>query len=145
MVRFCIFAALVILAIAPHAGAQTMGGTCQCTGCHGSYRWSVKNSSTQPPATSKRDYLIVEMLRGAAWRQIRQRVLSFTTAHFPTSVAGGRLLHMTAHPVVRVVGRAFDAVHAPRGNTSLNTRRAAGGVTASIWEIHPVMKLNLVQ
>jgi len=48
-------------------------------------------------------------------------------------------MHVTQHPIVTVIGRAFyDTDHAsrnPRANRRDYDRRVA------VWEIHPVMKL----
>src|SRR5438067_918624 len=37
--------------VARPLAAQTMANTCQCTACHGVYRWAAKTSKTAPPAT----------------------------------------------------------------------------------------------
>jgi hypothetical protein len=187
-----------------------MGTSCQCTGCHGSYRASAKNSQVGPPSyiaadhklkpsdiallegpgvpigrntprvgierewfevtgrvthvkverdgdlhvqladanaspQSRSGYLIVEVPEGSPWCAIRQQIFTWTDASFPLNVGKGKTLELTAHPVVTVVGRAFyDANHATGGNTTLNARRGVGNVTASIWEIHPVMRLRVM-
>ena len=93
-------------------------------------------------------YLVVEVPEGEPWCAMRAQILGWTGAHFPLHVPGkGVKLALTSHPVVRVTGRAFyDAANAPHGNTTRNSRPVVGGhgFTGSIWEVHPVMRLEVV-
>jgi hypothetical protein len=90
-------------------------------------------------ANSTTGYLIVEVPKGSPWCAIRRTIFSWTTTAFPRSPGN---LTLTSHPAVTIVGRAFyDGFHAPGGDTTANSRAAVGGVTAAIWEIHPVIEL----
>ena len=70
--------------------------------------------------------VIVEVPRGKVWEGVRNEVAK---------------LRVKNGPVIRVIGKAFyDAEHV-KGDTTSN-RRAGGSV--AVWEIHPVMKLEIL-
>ncbi|MHB8523728.1 MAG: hypothetical protein ACYDH9_23650 [Limisphaerales bacterium] len=70
--------------------------------------------------------LIVEVPRGKPWEAVREKV------------AG---LRVKDGPVIRVTGKAFyDAEHVKR-HTAGNRR---GQGHTAVWEIHPVMKLEVI-
>lgn len=88
--------------------------------------------------------LVIEVPLGETWCAIRKEAFSWTNVRFPFTCWIGRKLHLLRHPVVEVTGRAFyDADHAPYGDTRLNRRGYDSHLT--VWEIHPVMKLRVLQ
>lgn len=88
--------------------------------------------------------LIAEVPDGAPWCDIRRQVFGWTGARFPLDVRKGAELALTRRPVVTVTGRAlYDANNAKHGDTTRN-HRSSGGATATIWEIHPVMRLTVL-
>jgi len=90
--------------------------------------------------------LIVEIPDGPTWCAIRRQVLGWTSATLPLHVRTGATLRLRDGPVIQVVGHAFyDAEHAVNANTQLNRRSSYGGTTTAIWEIHPVMALQLAK
>ncbi len=89
--------------------------------------------------------VVVEIPLGQPWCPLREQVFSWVRIHLPISATSGRTLRLSRHPVVRVVGKAFyDAAHA--GNNTLGNRRpkSLGKAPVTIWEIHPVMTLQVV-
>jgi hypothetical protein len=99
-----------------------------------------------PHATRSAINAIVEIPNGPPWCQIRQQVLGWAAVQLPLSFVRHRELHLTGHPLIRVTGHAFyDANQAARGDTRSNRRRGIGRTTATIWEIHPVMRLDVVE
>jgi hypothetical protein len=70
--------------------------------------------------------VIVEVPRGKTWEGVRTQASK---------------LRVEKRPVIRVTGKAFyDAEH-EKGDTTSN-RRASGNT--AVWEIHPVMKLDVI-
>jgi hypothetical protein len=89
----------------------------------------------------------VEIPAGQRWCPFRQTVFEWTRVSFPF-VTARQELTLTRHPVVRVVGKAFwDGQHAPRATSTGATRlnRRTYDSTCSVWEVHPVMKFEIVQ
>jgi hypothetical protein len=75
---------------------------------------------------NKAGIVVCEVPAGPQWCQIRDTVFSWT-----------RTINET--PIITVVGKAFwDMGHAPRDQS--NRRKYMPGY--SVWEIHPVMKLE---
>jgi hypothetical protein len=75
------------------------------------------------------------------WCEIRNKVFSWTRTRFPLHIRSVRKLTMEEAPVVTVIGKAFwDIGHAPKDQT--NRRKYMPGYAA--WEIHPVMKLDIL-
>lgn len=91
--------------------------------------------------------VVVEVPFGEPWCDIRKEVFSWTTRAFPFSTAGTKLT-LTKTPVIIVTGKAFyDAIHGG-GDTSRNRRPKPKNATktsanVAIWEIHPVMDLQV--
>jgi hypothetical protein len=83
------------------------------------------------------------------WDLIRKDVFDWTETKFPFKVAGSKKLKLLKHPVIRVEGKAFfDATHAakaPNGKYSNRRTDAGPGEEVTVWEIHPVMVLTVVQ
>lgn len=89
--------------------------------------------------------VVVEIPLGDRWCSLREQVFGWTRTRLPISTTGGRTLRLKSQPVVRVVGKAFyDAAHA--GKDTLGNRRPGSGrkQPVTIWEIHPVMRLEVI-
>jgi hypothetical protein len=78
---------------------------------------------------------------GPKWCEIRQIVFGWTTQKFPFTVKSVHDLTIAEH-VVTVTGKAFyDIAHAPADHSN----RRHSPKDYAVWEIHPVMKLEVVQ
>jgi hypothetical protein len=78
----------------------------------------------------------------SAWSGIRSTVFGWSDQVFPFRTVLGHGLHLKERPVVRVVGKAFyDAAHAKASTP--NRRR--GNALVTVWEIHPIMRLEVVK
>jgi hypothetical protein len=81
-------------------------------------------------------------VENSAWSKIRETVFDWSTQDFPFTTKTGKKLDLTKTPMIRVVGRAFyDAVH--QKVSTPNRRRDKPNVT--VWEIHPVMRMEVVK
>ena len=79
---------------------------------------------------------------GPKWCEIRQTVFGSTTQKFPFSVKTAHALKIREQHVITVIGKAFyDIAHAPADHS--NRRRTPEGY--AVWEIHPVMKMDVIQ
>jgi hypothetical protein len=77
----------------------------------------------------------------SAWSSIRKTVFGWSDQEFPFTPKTGHKLRLNQRPVVRVVGKAFyDAKHGKKATP--NRRKGKRYVT--VWEIHPVMRLAVV-
>jgi hypothetical protein len=77
----------------------------------------------------------------SAWSRIRKTVFGWSSQDFPFETKTGHKLRLDSKPIVRVVGKAFyDAVHQKKSTP--NRRRDKPNIT--VWEIHPVMRLTIV-
>jgi hypothetical protein len=89
----------------------------------------------------RRGRIVVELPVGRPWCKLRAAVFAWTNARFTLFPRDRDTMHVTRHPIVTVIGRAFyDVGHAsrnPRTNRRDYDRRLA------VWEIHPVMRLGL--
>jgi hypothetical protein len=78
---------------------------------------------------------------GPKWCEIRQTVFGWTAQKFPFTVKTAHKLKISEH-VITVTGKAFyDIAHAPADHS--NRRRTPKDY--AVWEIHPVMKLEMIQ
>jgi hypothetical protein len=78
---------------------------------------------------------------GPKWCEIRQMVFGWTKQKFPFTVKSVHDLTIAEH-VVTVTGKAFyDIAHAPADHSN----RRHSSKDYAVWEIHPVMKLEVVQ
>jgi len=78
---------------------------------------------------------------GPKWCEIRQMVFGWTKQKFPFTVKSVHDLTLAEH-VVTVTGKAFyDIAHA----TGDHSNRRHSAKDYALWEIHPVMKLEVVQ
>jgi hypothetical protein len=76
------------------------------------------------------------------WCEIRQTVFSWTHTKFPFHTSSARKLKINQAPVITVIGKAyFDVGHASKDQS--NRRSHLRDYPA--WEIHPVMKIKLVE
>jgi hypothetical protein len=77
---------------------------------------------------------------GPKWCEIRQTVFGWTTQKFPFSVKTAHALKIQEPHVITVTGKAFfDIGHAPADHS--NRRSTPKGY--AVWEIHPVMKIDI--
>src|SRR4026208_1816903 len=73
--------------------------------------------------------------------EIRQTVFGWTTQKFPFSVKTAHALKIREPHVITVTGKAFyDIGHAPADHSN----RRSTPKNYAVWEIHPVMKLELI-
>ena len=78
---------------------------------------------------------------GPKWCEIRQTVFGWTTQKFPFSVKTAHALKIREPHVITVTGKAFyDIGHAPADHS--NRRSTPKG--CAVWEIHPVMKMEVI-
>jgi len=79
---------------------------------------------------------------GPKWCEIRQIVFGWTTQKFPFNVKTAHTLKIHEQHVITVTGKAFyDIGHAPADHS--NRRSTPKGY--AVWEVHPVMALQVVQ
>ena len=79
---------------------------------------------------------------GPKWCEIRQTVFGWTTQKFPFGVKTAHTLKFREPHVITVTGKAFyDIGHAPADHS--NRRSTPKGY--AVWEIHPVMKIEVMQ
>jgi hypothetical protein len=77
-----------------------------------------------------------------AWSNIRKTVFAWSNQAFPFTTKTGHRLRLEQRPVVRVVGRPFyDVVHGKK----CTPNRRKGNPRITVWEIHPVMRLEVLQ
>ena len=78
---------------------------------------------------------------GPRWCEIRQTVFGWTTQKFPFSVKTAHALKIREPHVITVTGKAYyDIGHAPADHS--NRRRTPKDY--AVWEIHPVMKMEVI-
>ena len=83
-----------------------------------------------------------EIPLGPKWCDIRQTVLGWTAQKFPFGVKTAHRLKIGQPHVITVTGKAFyDFAHAPADHS--NRRRTPKDY--AVWEIHPVMKMEVIQ
>jgi len=79
---------------------------------------------------------------GSKWCEIRQIVFGWTAQKFPFTVKTAHNLKTTEQHVITVTGKAFyDIGHAPADHSNRRTSLK----DYAVWEIHPVMKLEVLQ
>jgi hypothetical protein len=79
---------------------------------------------------------------GPKWCEIRQTVFGWTTQKFPFGVKTAHALKIREPHVITVTGKAYyDIGHAPADHS--NRRRTPQDY--AVWEIHPVMKIEVIQ
>jgi hypothetical protein len=79
---------------------------------------------------------------GPKWCEIRQTVFGWTAQKFPFDVKTAHALKIREPHVITVTGKAFyDIGHAPADHS--NRRSTPKGY--AVWEIHPVMQMEVIQ
>jgi hypothetical protein len=79
---------------------------------------------------------------GPKWCEIRQTVFGWTAQTFPFGVKTAHALKIREPHVITVTGKAFyDIAHAPADHS--NRRRTPKDY--AVWEIHPVMQMEVIQ
>jgi hypothetical protein len=79
---------------------------------------------------------------GPKWCEIRQVVFGWTAQKFPFSVKTAHTLKVHDPHVITVTGKAFyDLTHAPADHSN----RRHSPKDYAVWEIHPVMKVEVIQ
>ena len=79
---------------------------------------------------------------GPKWCEIRQTVFGWTMQNFPFTLKASKKLKIREPHVITVTGKAFyDVAHAPANHS--NRRRTPKEY--AVWEIHPVMRMEVVQ
>jgi hypothetical protein len=89
---------------------------------------------------------VVEIPAGRRWCPLRQIVFGWTRPNFPIVTARQELSLRSDH-VISVIGKAFwDGQHAPAATTpkAVRRNRRTYDSTCSVWEVHPVMVLTVV-
>jgi hypothetical protein len=70
-----------------------------------------------------------------------QTVFGWTTQKFPLSVKTAHALKIREPHVITVTGKAFyDIGHAPADHSN----RRSTPIGYAVWEIHPVMKMEVI-
>ena len=88
--------------------------------------------------------VVVEIPSGKVWCGIRQMIFGWTGTTFPI-VTAGKELKLVRKPIVRATGKAFwDGTHSskPVHATDARFNQRNYDSNSSVWEIHPVMKLE---
>lgn len=93
---------------------------------------------------------VVEVPFGDRWCDIRQQVLGWTKQGFPLTITQSRKLSLKSKPVIEVVGKAFydaahDGGHSDRNRRPVPRHPALISKHVTIWEIHPVMNLQVIK
>ncbi len=83
-----------------------------------------------------------EIAVGPQWCELRKLVFGWTTQSFPFSFKASQTLEMREQHVITVTGKAFfDVDHASADRSNRRTKPKK----YSVWEIHPVMALQVDQ
>lgn len=87
--------------------------------------------------------VIAEMPLGAKWCALRAIAFSWTDATFPfTADFRHSPFHLIRRPIVTLIGKAFyDTDHSGK---ELHNNRRPRDKDKAVWEIHPVMALEIV-
>jgi hypothetical protein len=100
------------------------------------FTWRLR----MPPETTS-ERLAPRFRLAPRWCEIRQTVFGWTTQKFPFSVKTAHALKIREPHVITVTGKAFyDIGHAPADHS--NRRSTPKGY--AVWEIHPVMKMEVI-
>ena len=93
------------------------------------------------PTAKNAGTVSAEIPVGPKWCDIRQIVFGWTNQKFPFTVKSVHDLTIAEH-IITVTGKAFyDIAHAPADHSN----RRHSPKDYAVWEIHPVMKLEIVQ
>jgi hypothetical protein len=84
--------------------------------------------------------VVCEVPAKPQWCEIRTTVFSWTPTRFPFHTGTAKKLTFGQSPIITVIGKAFwDVGHAPKDQS--NRRKYMPDY--AVWEIHPVMKLDV--
>jgi len=76
------------------------------------------------------------------WCEIRTTVFGWTRTRFPLHIRSTRELTINETPIITAIGKAFwDVGHAPKDQS--NRRKYMP--ECAVWQIHPVMALQINQ
>jgi hypothetical protein len=79
---------------------------------------------------------------GPKWCEIGQTVFGWTAQKFPFTVKTAHTLKISGPHVITVTGKAFyDLTHAPADHSN----RRHSPKDYAVWEIHPVMQMQVIQ
>jgi len=99
--------------------------------------FSLRTPDSLPPGV-----VVCEIPAQPQWCEIRTTVFSWTPTRFPFHTGSAKTLKLGQSPIITVIGKAmWDVGHAPKEQ---NNRRKYMPDYA-VWEIHPVMKLEVIQ
>lgn len=94
----------------------------------------------QDATGNKAGVVVCEVPAKLQWCDIRTTVFSWTHTRFPFHIGTGKKLIWGQSPIVTVIGKAlWDVGHAPKDQS--NRRKYMPDY--AVWEIHPVMKLEV--
>jgi hypothetical protein len=94
-------------------------------------------------ATNPKPGLVVcEIPADPTWCEIRKTIFSWTPTRFPLHIRSTRKLTLNEAPTVTVVGKAFWDIGRARKDQSNRRKRLP---QYAVWEIHPVMALQINQ
>jgi len=97
---------------------------------------------TASATRDKPEIFVCETLAKPQWREIRTTVFGWTRKRFPLHIRSTRELTINETPIITVIGKAFwDVGHAPKDQS--NRRKYMP--ECAVWEIHPVMALQINQ
>jgi hypothetical protein len=93
------------------------------------------------PTGDKQGIVVVAIPLGPQWCNIRTTVFSWSPTRFPFQTRSTKKLKVIKPPIITVIGKAFwDIGHAPKDQS--NQRKYMPGY--AVWEIHPAMKLTVL-
>jgi hypothetical protein len=96
----------------------------------------------QDATGNKPGIVVCEVPAKPQWCEIRETVFSWTPTRFPFHTSSARRLNVIDAPIITVAGKAFfDIGHAPKNQSNQRSHQPGYGA----WEIHPVMKMEVIQ
>jgi len=91
---------------------------------------------------NKPGIIICEVPAKPQWCEIRKTIFSWTRTRFPLHIRSTKELTINERPTVTVVGKAlWDIGHARKDQSNRRKRMPQ----YAVWEIHPVMVLQINQ
>jgi len=86
--------------------------------------------------------VVCEVPAEPTWCEIRKTIFSWTRTRFPLHIRSTRELTINETPIITVIGKAFwDGGRAPKDQSNRRKRLPQ----YAVWEIHPVMALQINQ
>jgi hypothetical protein len=94
----------------------------------------------QDATGDKPGIVVCEIPAKPQWCEIRTTVFSWTRTRFPFHSSSSKKLNVIDPPIITVIGKAYwDVGHGPKDQS--NRRKYMPD--SAVWEIHPVMKLDV--